>query len=302
MASSSQSQAYASATASSVPLVPETMSTVMPSFALPSAPPPETDQVSMPKPLLADHLHKVWSKLVIAQVQRTIVPPEAATTYRHIRQETYPYGELISQEAFEDLSPEDKSTTLVTANDFHGFAVIKGLSGGEEDVRLEKTVTFNPKGADELVLTPYQMTSDMDAWSFGRFQDCSVAYSKGLPRRGQLLCGFVNQSRRDANRYHFYRWFVVSQQFVSLWNAVMTKSSPDIATLRCRSDVDAPEYRPWSLNARRWAIHNLELGAVSYPLRSTYILIWAFVARGLGLPHKTFEGIPLWTWLDKRFV
>lgn len=281
------------------------MATVMPAFS-----PEEASKVTaqeagppvLPKPRLADHLAAGWSRLVIAEVQCTIVPDESTTTYRLITPSTHPYGELISKETYEGLSPEDKSTTLVTSNDFHGFATIKGLSGGDGDPRLEKTVTFNPKGGDELVMTRYQTRSDMDAWAFGKFQDLGTPYSKGLPRRGQLLAGFVNQSRKDSKRYYFYKWFVVSQPFVTLWNAVMTKSAPEISALRCRTDMDNPEYRPWSLNARRWAVHNLEMAAVSYPLRSSYLLIWAFVARALGLPFKSFEGDPLWSWLEKRFV
>ncbi len=286
--------------------VPATMATVMPSFT-PSASLSQINQDSkdssvLPKPCLADHLASVWSCLVIAEVQRTIVPDESEIAHRLVKADTWPYGEVISKDTYEGLSSEDKSTTLVTSPDFHGFATIKGLAGGEGDTRLGKTVTFNPKGADELVLTRYQTRSDMDAWAFGRFQDLGTPYPKGLPRRGQFLAGFVNQSRKDPSRYHFYKWFVVSQPFVTLWNAVMTKTSPEISALRCRTDVDADEYRPWSLNARRWAIHNLELGAVSYPLRHTYLLIWAFVARTLGLPYKSFEGNPQWAWLEKRFV
>jgi hypothetical protein len=274
------------------------MATVMPTFT-----PGEAQETPvLHKPRLADHLAGVWSRLVIAEVQRTIVSEESALSYRFVSPTSYPYGELISKDAYEALSPEDKSTTLVTSSDFHGFATIKGLAGGEGDPRLEKTATFNPKGADELVLTRFQTRSDMDAWAFGKFQDLGTPYPKGLPRRGQLVAGFVNQSRKNSTRYHFYKWFVVSQQFITLWNAVITKTPPEIPALRCRTDIDAPEYRPWSLNARRWLVHNLELGALAYPLRSTYLLIWAFVARALGLPFKAFEGDPLWVWLEKRFT
>ena len=282
-------------------VVPATMASALPAFTPGEASIQGTPPV-LPKPKLADHLASAWSRLVIAEVQRTIVPDGVTTSYRLVKSETYPYGELLTAAAFEALSPEDKSTTLVTAPDFHGFASIQGLAGGDADPRLGKTVTFNVKGHDELVLNRYQTRSDMDAWAFGKFQDLSTPYPKGLPRRGQLVAGFVNQSRKDSTRYHFYKWFVVSRQFLTLWNAVMSRSSPEIAALCCRTDVDSEEYRPWSLNGRRWAVHNLEMAAVAYPLRCTYLLIWAFVARALGLPFKTFEGDPLWVWLEKRFV
>ena len=281
--------------------VPATMAAVLPAFTPSESSLQETTSV-LPKPRLVDHLGSVWSRLVIAEVQRTIVSDETETIYRLVKPETFPYGELLNHDTYEALSPEDKTTTLVTAADFHGFATINGLAGGVKDPRLGKTVTFNVKGRDELVLTRFQTRSDMDAWAFGKFQDLTTPYPKGLPRRGQLVAGFVNQSRKDSSRYHFYKWFVVSQPFLTLWNAVIKRSSPEIHALRCRTDVDGTEYLPWSLNGRRWSIHNLEMAAMSYPLRNTYLLIWAFAARTLGLPFKSFEGDPLWEWLEKRFV
>jgi len=270
--------------------------------------------VSFAKASLANHLCHLWKDLVFAEVQKTLTssPKEegevVTTTHRYFGPDSWRVGREIDEETYEGLSISEKQCVVTTISRFHGFAKIKGVkdSRSEKDHRLGKIATFNTLGGDELCVTPYQITNDMEATDYGRFENVS-RFPKSTPRRGQMLCGYVSQSKRDKERYHFYKWFVASRQFFEFWKMVMTRSLPsnpaEMQKVICRPDLSSLGVTtPWNASGRRWAAQNLEMGATLPELRHTYATILAYLlkAEGKGFP-KDYVSSPLWKWFDVRF-